>query len=308
MHPILRWTGRQGAWLLFAGVFAGLLVPPLAAILRPTVLPVTFILFVASLLRLDWRLVLGHVRRPARAGLIVAAILIAAPLAAAAFFKLVPAPPGLSLSIILTTTTTPLISSPAFALLLGLEAELALIVLLAAMLLVPFTMPVLALALLGLEVNLSTAELMGRLALFVGSGFAIAVALRRLLGADWIKANAPTLDGVNVVFLVVFAVGVMEGVTWQLLAEPAHVLLFAGSAFALNATQQVVGSAVFWLMGKRTALTAGLLCGYRNMALALAVLGDVTPRDFLLYVAVAQLPMYIFPMITKPFYRRLVGP
>ncbi|MBL8705311.1 MAG: hypothetical protein JNM30_10720 [Rhodospirillales bacterium] len=306
MRAALEWTGRQGAWLLFTGVLAGLVVPPLATVLRPAVLPVTFILFVASLVRLDWTLVLHHIRRPAKALLIVAAILVGAPLAAAAVVKFLPAPTGLATSIILTTTTTPLLSSPAFALLLGLEAELALIVVLLAMILIPVTMPALALALLGLQIDLSFAELMGRLALFVGAGFACALGLRAWLGPARIKAEARLLDGVNVVFLVVFAVGVMEGVTERLLAEPGHVLLFTATAFALNATQQVLGTAIFWIAGRRTALTVGLVFGYRNMALALAVLADVAPPDFLLYVAVAQLPMYMFPMVTRPIYRRLL--
>ena len=121
-----------------------------------------------------------------------------------------------------------------------------------------------------------------------------------------VAAEARLLDGVNVVLLVVFAVGVMDGVTGRLFAEPRHVLLFTGAAFALNATQQAVGALAFWWAGRRTALTVGLVFGYRNMALALAVLADVAPRDFLLYVAVAQLPMYMFPMITRPVYRRLL--
>ncbi|MCK6452539.1 MAG: hypothetical protein L6R19_17075 [Alphaproteobacteria bacterium] len=71
---LYAWIGRHAAWLPFAGVPAGLAVPPLAALLWPAVLPVTFLLFVASLLRMDM---------------------------------------GLALSIVLMTTTSPLLSSPA---------------------------------------------------------------------------------------------------------------------------------------------------------------------------------------------------
>ena len=49
-----------------------------------------------------------------------------------------------------------------------------------------------------------------------------------------------------------------------------------------------------------------LLFGYRDMALILAVLGDAAPADFLLYVAVARLPMYMFPIVSLPLYRRLL--
>ncbi|MCC7048881.1 MAG: hypothetical protein IT562_19360 [Alphaproteobacteria bacterium] len=306
MRGLGEWIADRGVVLLFAGVFAGLALPGLAAFLRPAVVPFTFVLFVASLLRLDWAVIRHHARRPLRAGMIVAAILVAAPLAAAALFRLLPVPPGLALSVVLTTTTTPLMSSPAFALLLGLEAELALIVVVAAMLLVPVTMPALALALLGLQIDLSTGELMARLVAFVGGGFVLATALRRLIGIDRIRADARVLDGAIVILLVVFAIGVMDGVTTRLIAEPGQVFLFTAAAFLLNAAQQVAGATVFWLAGRRQALTVGLLFGYRNMALVLAVLGEAAPADFLLFVAVAQLPMYMFPILTRRVYRALL--
>lgn len=302
----LAWIGGRGVWLLFAGVFGGLAVPALASLLRPAVLPVTFLLFVSALLRLDWGVVMRHARRPARAALIVAAIMVGAPLLAALAFRLLPLPDGLALSVILTATSTPLISAPAFALLLGLEAELALIVVLGCMAVVPFTVPALALALLGLAIDLSVPELMGRLAAFIGAGFACALVLRRAVGGERIRAESRALDGINVVFLVAFAVGVMDGVTARLLAEPMHVGLFAAAAFALNIAQQAAGAAAFWLAGRRAALTVGLLFGYRNMALILAVLGAATPPDFLLFVAVAQLPMYLLPVASLPLYQRLM--
>jgi BASS family bile acid:Na+ symporter len=126
---------------------------------------------------------------------------------------------------------------------------------------------------------------------------------RRLFG--WIAGRGAWLLFAGV-FLVIFAVDVMEGVMARRLAEPAHVGLFTVAAFALNAAQQAAGGAIFWLAGRRVALTVGLLFGYRNMALILAVLGDAAPADFLLYVAAAQLPMYMLPIVNLPFYRRLL--
>ena len=304
---MLSRLGAHGALLLFAGVTTGLLLPPLAALAWPLVLPVTFVLFVASVVRLDMRVALGHARRPLKAALIVAAILAGAPLLAAAALQFLPAPPSLALSVILMATSTPLLSSPAFALLLGLEAELALIAVLGAMILVPLTMPGLALALLGLDIDLSPIQFMARLAAFVILGFAVAALLRWRVGLKWFTDNSRALDGVNVILLVIFAVGVMDGVTAKLLADPAHVLLFAATAFAANVVLQTLGAAVFAPAGRRTALTVGLMFGYRNMALPLAVLGTSAPPDFVMYVALAQLPMYMLPVMTLPIYRRLLG-
>lgn len=303
----LTWLGTHGAMLLFAGVLGGLALPRLAALAWPLVLPVTFLLFVASVVRLDANVALGHARKPLRAALIVAALLVGAPLAVAGALYFLPVPPSLALSVILMATSTPLLSSPAFALLLGLEAELALIAMLGAMIAVPLTMPGLALALLGLDIHLSPVQFMGRLATFVILGFAVAALLRWRVSLKWFTANSRALDGVNVLLLVIFAVGVMDGVTDKLIADPAHVGLFAATAFLANLVLQALGAAAFAPAGRRTALTVGLMFGYRNMALPLAVLGAAAPPDFVMYVALAQLPMYMLPVLTLPVYRRLLG-
>jgi len=303
----LHWLGGRAAWLLFGGVTTGLLAPALAALAWPLVLPVTFLLLVASVMRLDTAAALDHARRPLKPLLVVAVQMVAAPLAVAAAVMALPLPPTLASSLILTATTTPLLSSPAFCLLLGLEAELALIVLMGTMIAVPFTMPQLALSLLGLEIALSPAQFMGRLALFVGAGFAVAAALRWWIGARRIRTHARALDGVNVLLLVCFAVGVMDGVTAKFLADPRHVGQFVAAAFLFNLAMQTFGVLAFMPAGRRTALTAGFLSGYRNMPLPLVVLGAAAPADFALYVAVAQLPMYMLPAVMLPAYRRLLG-
>jgi BASS family bile acid:Na+ symporter len=307
LTSVLQWLGGHAAWLLFGGVTAGLLFPALAALAWPLVLPVTFLLLVASVMRLDAAAAIGHARRPLKPLLVVAVQMVAAPLAVAAVVKALPLPPTLASALVLTATTTPLLSSPAFCLLLGLEAELALIVLMGTMIAVPFTMPQLALSLLDLEIALGPAQFMGRLALFVGAGFATAAVLRRWIGARAIRGHARALDGVNVLLLVAFAVAVMDGVTARFLSDPRHVGLFVAAAFLFNLTLQAFAALAFLPAGRRTALTAGFLCGYRNMPLPLVVLGAAAPADFALYVAVAQLPMYMLPAVMLPAYRRLLG-
>ena len=60
-------------------------------------------------------------------------------------------------------------------------------------------------------------------------------------------------------------------------------------------------------MGRRAALSLGLVSGNRNMALAFAVTGAFEP-DLLLYLAVAQIPIYLSPLLTRQIYGRLLGP
>jgi BASS family bile acid:Na+ symporter len=50
----------------------------------------------------------------------------------------------------------------------------------------------------------------------------------------------------------------------------------------------------------------GLSLGNRNMALMLVLAGGLLGPDLALYVAMAQIPVYLLPLVAKPLYRRLL--
>ena len=56
------------------------------------------------------------------------------------------------------------------------------------------------------------------------------------------------------------------------------------------------------------ALTLGFVSGNRNMGLLLAVLPAGLDPDIVLYFALAQFPIYVFPLMLKPFYGRFGPP
>src|SRR3546814_4009413 len=92
----------------------------------------------------------------------------------------------------------PILSAAPIAMILGLDGALALVVGLIATLLTPFTVPHLALALLGLELDLGVVEFMSRLAVVVAIAVAAAVANRRLIGRERLPRVARHLDGLVV--------------------------------------------------------------------------------------------------------------
>ncbi len=51
-------------------------------------------------------------------------------------------------------------------------------------------------------------------------------------------------------------------------------------------------------------MTAGLLSGYRNMAVMLAVGGSLLPPDFVVYVALWQIPMFLTPLAVRVLDKR----
>lgn len=306
MHALLSWSARHGGALLALGVFGGIAMAPLAAALRGVVTPAVAVLMTLVLLRIDPAEVIGWLRRPGRVALIAAWMLLACPLIAHGVARAVGLEASLAAGVVLMAASSAISTVPAFARLVGLDPAICLVVMVVTTLLVPFTAPPLALGLLGLDLAISAAGLMGRLALIIGVPALLALALRRWLGPARLARASPSLDGAVVITLVVFAFGVMDGVQARLIADPLWVL--GGMAAALLANLGLNGLTALVLapvLGRGAALAAGLLAGNRNGALFLAVLPAGVDAGVLLFFALGQVPMFVTPLLLRPVYERM---
>ena len=308
MSRLLAFLGGHATWVLFVGVFLGLALPQLSSLARPLLAPCVVVLLIATLVRIDWRPLFDHLRRPGTAVTVVAWLLVGAPLATAALLSVLPLPAPLTTGLVLMAAAPPILSSAPIAMMLGLDGALALVVSLGATLLTPVTVPPLALMLLGLELDLGIAEFMGRLAVVIALAFVLAAAIRRLIGRERLPRAVTHLDGLVVAVMLVFAVAIMEGVTATLATRPLTVGLWLLAAFIANPALQFAGAVAFSWLGRRRALTVGLVSGNCNMGLLLAAFPPGTDSDVVLYFAMAQLPMYMLPAVMLPFYRRLIAP
>ncbi|MGQ0663334.1 MAG: hypothetical protein ACT4P2_07040 [Pseudomonadota bacterium] len=305
--PFFGWLERRAGPLLAAALFVGLVVPRLAALCRPLLAPAIFVLLTSTLLRIDWRQVAAHARRPAGALVVVLWLLLGAPLVMWALLGLIEAPPGLEAALVLNASSPVLIAVPAFALMIGLDASLALLVMVATSLLQPLVQPPLALLLLGIELEIGVGALMGRLALLIGGSAVVALAIRGWVGPQRIERAGPAIGGVSVLALIVFGIGLMDGLLATLIDRPGHLLAFLAGAVLGNYALQVLGALIFWGLGRRQGLTAGLASGNRNLATLVAVLGTAAEGDLTLYLACNQFPMYLVPALAGPIYRRLLA-
>jgi BASS family bile acid:Na+ symporter len=202
----------------------------------------------------------------------------------------------------------PIMAAGAFGLILGLDAALMVVVVVATTLAAPFTLPAMALWLLDLDIDIGVVELMGRLVLLIGGVFLGAALARRLAGPRWLARNAARLDGVSVLSLIAFAIAIMDGVTGVLMARPEYVLTCLAVAFAANLALQLAAAALFLKVGRLGALSIGLMSGNRNMGMVLAVLADRADFDVVVFFAIGQVPMYTLPVLLLPLYRRLLRP
>jgi BASS family bile acid:Na+ symporter len=297
--------GRHGTWFLAGGLFIGLFLPPLAHLLRPALGSFVFLLTTATFLSIDWPALLRHARRPALLALMLAWMLGITPLVTALIARALALSPALAQALVLWAASPPLISVPAIALLLGLDGALALLLMVAGSFLMPLTLPPLVLGLIGLQLGIGIVPLMLRLALFIGGAAAVAGALRFLIGRERLRRHAVELSGVNVLVLLLFAIGIMDGVTALLLREPRHVLLYAAVALAASALLQALSFIAFSWLPRIPALTIGLVGGNNNMAVVWANLGSAATPELTLFFAAVQLPIYLLPAALKPLYRRL---
>jgi BASS family bile acid:Na+ symporter len=307
MSRILAFLGARAAWLMFTGVFVGLLLPDLAALCRPLLAPAVVAILAGSLLRVDWRRLGDHARRPMLAVLLVGWLMVVAPTALWVLASPVGLPPALLAALVLMAAAPPILGSAFIALVLGLDAALALLIALAATLVAPLTVPPVALVLLGLELSVGLGELMARLATVVAAAFALFLAVRRLAPAGWLEQRAAQIDGALVFSMLVFAVAIMDGVQAALLERPMYVGLLVLAAFVANPVLQVLGATAFAWLGRRAALTIGLMTGNCNMGLLLASLPASADFEIQMFFAVAQLPMFMLPALLAPLYRRLLG-
>jgi BASS family bile acid:Na+ symporter len=302
----LEWSARHGGALLGFGVFAGVLVPPLAAATRDVVTPVVACLMTLVLLRVDFAQVIGYLRRPLLVAALLGWVLLACPLLVFVIVRLLGLDGALGAAVIIMATGCAATSSPAFARMVGLDGEISLVVAVLSTLLVPFTAPPLALGLLGIDLAISLGGLMTRLALVVGLPLLVSLVIRRLAGPARLERYGRGVDGAVVLLVVFYGFGVMDGVQAMLLAEPLWVLGGVALAFAGNFGLNILTALAFLrIAGVRLALSGGLLSGNRNMALYLAVLPAATDPRILMFFALCQFPLFLSPVLLRPVYDRL---
>ena len=311
MKRILVFMGRNAMIAMVIGVFIGLLVPPLATLMRPLVAPSVWLLLVISLLRVDPREGLAHLSRPGRLVVLLFCFLVILPVGMQALLSLTPLPSGIIGAMVLAAGSSVLISTSTFALLMGLDGAIILLMMLGTTLLMPLTLPTVALVLLELELEMSSWELMIRLVFLVGSAVISAIVGRKAIGKARLTTRAEVLDGAAVVTLIIFAIAIMDGLAARLMAEPRFVLFVIAVSFAVYTGLLIFMGVVLAIIvpqwGHRLNLSVGFASGARNLGVILAVMPANADPDMLLYFAAGQFPIYIMPAVLKPIMWRLIG-
>jgi hypothetical protein len=305
---MLAWLGRQGTRAVAASIVVGIFLPPLGTPLRPWFAEIVLVLLVLTFLRVDPTALRAQWAEPRLIVLAAIWTMLAVP----AFMglgllalDLRHAAPALFLALVMNAIAPPAFSSPALAALIGLNAAASLALLLACTAATPFSAPALIAALTGNGVTVSPLSLGLRLVLMLAGAACIALAIRGVAGRDWLSRQADKIDGLSVVMLFLFALALMSNVLGSALADPLLVAMLLALACAVTFALSAITALVFLPFGADRGLAIAHAAGSRNMGLMLAASAGLVPELVWLYVALAQLPIYLLPLLFKPLAQRL---
>jgi hypothetical protein len=307
----LSWLGRQGTRAVAASIFIGIMVPPLAALLKPIFAYALFALLCLAFLRVEPAQVRAHFSRPLIVGAAAAWMMLGTPLLiglALLALGIADRVPGLYLAMILQAAAPPVISAPTLAALMGLDAALSLATLIVCTAVTPFTAPIFATLFVGSAMAISPVALATKLLTLLAGAALVAWLVRRFAGTAWVARQSERIDGLSVVALFFFAVALMDGVLASIINEPLKVLGLTLLSFALSLGLAALTAFAFARLGMAQALALGLAAGNRNMGLMLAAAGAAVPDITWLYFALAQFPIYLMPAMLKPLARRVAPP
>lgn len=299
---LLSALGRAGTRAVALSIVIGLLIPPVAALAKPLLTPLVYVMIVVSFMRTDLaRLGTGRGFRFALGAVVWIMGIAPGLLALALFCGVRVADPDILLALVLQVSAPPIMAGPAFATLLGIDPALTLLVMILAMLLTPLSAPAIVHALSGAALDLDPLTLALRLGVVLTGTGILGFGLRALITPARLARLRAPMDGVNVILLALMAMAFMDGITVQFIAEPMRLLGIGALAFAVSFGALAAGALVFRLfVPGDQALMIGFSSGLRNMMLLIAAAGGAIPDTTWLYVGLAQFPIYLLPYFMNP--------
>jgi predicted Na+-dependent transporter len=308
LSATLAWLGRQGARAIAAVVFIAIVVPPFDALLKPYVPEAIFALLFVAFVRVETADLRRQLRKP---GLLIAATLWTSLVVPALIgvvclaLKADTRAPDLFIGLMLQAIASPMMASPAFAAVMGLDTTLVLTTLVASTALLPLTAPMFCYIFIGPELTISPLTLGIKLFAILAGSLLLAVIVRRFVRLSTLVRYNEQINGVNIILVFVFVAAVMEDVAARFVAQPAMMIELTVLAFVLTFAILAVTAIVFIKAGREAALVLGLMASQRNMGLMLAATGGALPALTWLYFALAQFPAYLSPLLFMSLARRL---
>ncbi len=198
--------------------------------------------------------------------------------------------------------------TPAFAGLLGLDRTQALLGVIATTLLLPLTM-LLILPLVIMTENQAGSAFdfsiyVSRIGLFIILPLGLSAIYQMLKKFVGRGRQDEILNIAVLIALVIFAISVMDGVAQKWVESPGLVAELFAWVMIIHTLFYFVSYFCFRHLGVQTAVAAGMLSAYRNLGLVVAISGPFLTNDFLIFVGLWQIPMYLSPLCLSLIHRK----
>ncbi|KZL21299.1 hypothetical protein PsAD2_00590 [Pseudovibrio axinellae] len=271
--------------------------------------PAIFILLTLSFVRVDNVTIVNQLKRPLPA---VAAVLWqmlvlpALAISACLMLGLDQIDPGVLTALFMVTAAPPVMSTPIFIWMFGLNGALALTISTLSLMIAPFSTALFAYLLLPETLQVDPISLAANLAVFLVGSAGLGRFINVILGAKHIAAATDHINGINCIVLFLFAIAAMDGVAEFTASEPLRAVQLFISVFAIAALQFLVTFLIFSSADRKTAFITAYGAGSRNLGLMVAALGGTIPEIAWLFFAFAQFPIYLLPWILRPVAMHIV--
>jgi len=305
LRALLSILGTQGARgmtiALCISAFVPVIWPGLGTALRPGLPLMIAVFLINAFAQLDLSRARQNLTRPVRLLSATGWAILVVPALFWAFLNIMGRDrfdPGFVLALSLQAGATPIMVTPAVALVLGMDVTFAVLLLLATMSIQPFSAPVLVSWVAGTAIPIDSFVLGRNLFVMIGGSALAAAGLRLWLGHARLDAYRHELAGINLFVFTLFGLAMFDGVVLRFFAEPF--LLLGLSAVAFVVALGSIGLAMIALraMGADEAFITGFATGHRNVGLmAAAQSGSSLPELVWIYFALVQLPIYLTPQI-----------
>jgi BASS family bile acid:Na+ symporter len=304
---IVDFIGRHASNVLPLGVLVGLFFPHLAKSFQPFLVPALLVPLTLSLVRIETQQLRRSLTRWNWVALLAAWILILRPVTVWLILQPFTLPESIVTATLVTAAAPPVTACAAIAIFLGVDAAIVVVVTIATMLLVPFSLPPMVYYLAELQIEAELWQVSLRLAGFIIAAFSIAALIKKWMGQSRIHRYASTLDGISVIFIGIFIVGIMHGVTDLFVQQPWYVFQVAVVSTLLVLGLYIIATLLFWRLGPSTAMAIGLVSGNCNMGLMYLILVDQATMELLIFFAIGQIPMYFLPSLLAPLIKRILA-
>ena len=292
---------RQLAFLALS-IFLGVMFPTLASLFKPLLFVTIFLLFVFAIFQVRLDQAIAVLTRDRASWIVLAWQLLVLPLTAAVLLK-----PLLDgqwyVFTVVTLCTSAITATTALSRIFNLNDAMALSVCIVGTLIMPIPLYLILNGVVGLETQIKLSVYAERIVVFIVLPFLVVWGLRKILPSSTQRTLVNHTPTIVLGLLMVFGLSVMDGVRAMMTDNPLMLAGLVVLAFSISLVTQALTYLLLRFLGSRDAKTACLLCAYRNMGMVAAIAGAAIGENFLIFVGVWQLPMYILPLLLRRFYQ-----